>query len=227
MSSRTMPVVSVRRRPQTRAIKRMLPSSLASSVRNVAREIVKTKKTVKRINQSVKQELRFIDTSLSTVNVTTTPTFILLNGMAPGDNNGNREGTSIMMKMLSLKFSMYAGDTAGNVFRVVIIYDKQPNGAQMPEADVFASVGDPTSLRFWNSRQRYTFVYDKTFALDINRPTQVKIVKRLNKPVKFGTGGTNGISDITKGSLYAFIISDSGATPNPNITGHARISYTP
>ena len=175
----------------------------------------------------MRSEIRFIGVNTGVSTITTAALQSMLNTITQGDDNRNREGSACYMRNLSLNYTCYAGDPAGNTMRVSVVYDKQTSGAPCAEADIWAQTGTPESLRFWHSRSRYVMLYDKVHALDIDKPTTVRVTRKINKFVKFGTATSGLVTNISKGSIYLFVVSDSGAAPSPTFNGFTRISYTP
>lgn len=185
------------------------------------------KKAIKQINRSIKAEIRINDINTAAAGVTTAPSLTLLNGVAQGDADAQREGDQIYMKYLILKGYIQPGDPNGNLLRLVIIYDTQTNGAAPSFADLFQTLGDVAALRFWFSQKRYKFIFDKTYAVDAYKPISINIRKKLNKFTYFGNNASGGVANMIKGSLYLYTISDSGAVPNPTIEWNSRVFYTP
>lgn len=100
-----------------------------------------TKAMVARVK---KGDLRFVDTQFGDI-LDTTVAVNLLNGLIPGTGETNRIGRKVDMKSLEIKIyiTQNAGAALGAVtpsfFRMLLVYDKQPNAANPTWADVITS----------------------------------------------------------------------------------------
>lgn len=100
------------------------------------------------------------------VTVSTTATFTLVNGVQEGSSFYNRIGRRIAMKSLHLvgSFAFNQGmSTGGEYDRVMLIYDRQPNGAAPTIADVLtdynnAGATSTTSLSALNMNNSDRFM---------------------------------------------------------------------
>lgn len=164
---------------------------------------------------------------LGTTTVLTTLGASYISSIAQGDDAGQREGSKILVKMIMLNYVIYAGDASGNNVRVTLISDKQPNGAAFVEADVWQQVGKPVSQRFFFSKQRYTFIYDKVHSVSIDRPTVVRIKIPQNKFIYYGNATTGVISNCVKNALWLTYESDSPVAPSPTIEASVQMLYIP
>jgi len=206
------------------------------------------------------KEYKFVDTYLGTTGATNTlplgsaATFTLLNGLKLGTSAFQRIGNKITMKSLywSLGFGLAAADsdpaTDTNVLnvpvRMMIVYDKQPNGALPVLGDLlsaFAGVDNTTARAIdmnspnnLNNKDRFIVLADKRFILSSNGNSSrhIKKYKKLSTSVAYKSGATVGdITDITSGSLYfiAFTDSEINGVADPVATvgmkGDIRLRY--
>jgi hypothetical protein len=89
--------------------------------------------------ETMKEELKYLDTNVS-ISPSTSPTNLLLNGLTTGDTGSTREGQKIFIRSLNFKWNLLIADTT-NVVRLLILYDRQPNGSAPPIADIFTFTG--------------------------------------------------------------------------------------
>jgi len=140
----------------------------------------------------------------------------LLNGVAQGDSNESRDGSSV--KMLSLYIKGYVNinsSTSRSIVRLVVIHDKVPDGVAPNASEVFDANDVNAMYNTEYMGTKYTILCDKTYSVsdggNNNRP--FKIYKKLNNKIRFsGTG--SAITDISQGALWLYVISDE-ATNTP------------
>lgn len=119
----------------------------------------------------VKGEIKTVDIPLTSSNFVTTPTAILLNGVATGTNFVNRIGAKTFMKSIQFKANIQNILTSvEGVLRMLIVYDKQPNGALATIADVIESrdSANSSSTTIYScpkveNRDRFDIIRDKTW----------------------------------------------------------------
>lgn len=217
------------RAKRSKVLAGLQPTTLKQAETQVAIKTIKHDRAIRNLNKNVKARITYLDNvpTGSPISVLNVAQFFHLNAIPQGSNVGNRDGNIINMLWFNLRATLYSGDPSGNVMRVLIMYDKQTNGATPSEADVFAPTGDPTAMRFWNSQQRYVFLYDKMIALDVNKPSTINFTKRLNKKTNYGNSAVGTIANVVTGGLFLVVISDSNATPNPSIMARVRLVYEP
>lgn len=92
-------------------------------------------------------ELKCVDISnggaIIANNLSSTATYFLCNALVAGTNFYNRIGRQIAMKSLHVRGGVVCTNQAGNVngehFRIAVVYDRQPNGANPTYSDIFTS----------------------------------------------------------------------------------------
>jgi len=206
------------------------------------------------------KEYKFVDTNLGTSGSPTAITsggstlFTLLNGLKLGTSAFARIGNKITMKSLywSVAFGLSSQDNdpavdtnINNVpVRMLIVYDKQTNGALPVLSDLLSAVSgvdnstsrsiDVNSPNNLNNKDRFIVLADKRFILQTGGPSSryIKKYKKLSTGVAYKSGATAGtIADITSGGLYfaAFRDEDVNMTSDPlpsiAMTGDIRLRY--
>lgn len=157
----------------------------------------------------------------------TAPT--LLNGLAQGVNNSERIGRKAVMKSLSLRYTYDGTASDGDSqVRILIIYDKQANGALPAASDVIPNQTFTSHIQLANA-DRFVVLMDEvsesrqSSALNISGSRYLK----CNLETIFG-GSTSGIASINSGSI--FIMAANNADPTIGAVGalyfSTRVRYT-
>lgn len=153
-------------------------------------------------------------------------TTLLQNGLSVGADVQQRVGQKIRMTSIEGNFviatagASIAGTTSTHQCRIMLIYDKQPNGAGITLNQLFVLSGaGNTFLSPLNpaGKPRYEVLIDRHYNMPINGGAAnvsenriIRLYKKLNKSTKYNTGNTGLIGDINTGSLYWLLCSDTG-----------------
>lgn len=210
-----------------------------------------------------KPELKFVDFNgggsapIITL-VSTTATFGLLNDLVVGANAYQRIGRTVLMQNLHVRGAFYpsgnAGTVAGEYIRLVVVYDRQANGAAPSYSDIFQSTdaaGNTSSGAFDYPRisnaERFVILADEHFnwcATATNGTggilAQAASVQNQNQdtrfdrfiplkgiPVSYTGAGGSGAASIASGALYFVTIgSNAAATAGSTFNWTARLRYT-
>lgn len=199
-------------------------------------------------------ELKSVDLAYATASAySSTVQWILLNGTQNGAAFYNRVGNEIEMKSLHLIGQIYptgSANTAGDYLRTMVIYDRQPNGANPVLADVLSSYPttgtspSPTSLDMTNPNNfdRFRILADirtaipssasgatgETYAPVIDyTKNEVNInrfinLKGLSTRYKTSTGA---IGDITSGSLLLMLLGFNSSSPAYQLDYCTRLRF--
>lgn len=156
----------------------------------------------------------------------------LLNGCAQGTTATTRIGRMIKMTSLYFKLVFCVSSTSvlAEAIRVLVVYDKQPNGAALTAANVM-EVDTLTSPVNLGNQRRFKILYDQTKAcIGTAGPQNVVFAvkaKKLNKLVEFNTGSTGNIGDIQTGSLYMIVYKTGTlATTNETVAFYSRVLFS-
>jgi len=183
-------------------------------------------------------ELFARDTVSTTYPCDTGGGIILLNGVAVGDDIHNRTGRRVSMKSVHVQgFLRTLDSTTGTcVNRLMIVYDRQPNGLAPIMTDIITA-GDGVSFNNLGNRDRFVVIADKKYVLGRvdDTATQavaqspggaiVNIHRKLNHVTTFiGTGDT--VAAIGTGSLYMVITGSGAANAAGAFVVAARVRYT-
>jgi hypothetical protein len=185
-------------------------------------------------------ELKVIENASAAINpVLAAGNVVAYNLVAQGTDFTNRIGRQIMNKSILFRASVQnnqANDTPGDIVRIMLIYDDQPNSAvAVPAVTDILTTADIFSGINLNNRDRFKVLYDKRFTLPsgvysagtltVGSPVPKYVEKfiKLNHPTIFsGTGGT--IASIGSGSLLMLNLSTQNTATT--LTHYARVRFT-
>ncbi len=184
---------------------------------------IKAWKGVRYIKSMVNAEKGLHDVNLSSTPVAAGAA-LTLNAIAQGDTQITRDGRSILMKYLSLKYQLVQHITPINTLcRIVVVMDKQTIADSTPS---FTTVFQTVSMTAHLDRDafgRFTILYDKTHVLSDAGQTSVfvNVMISLNKHAYFnGTAST----DIQKNNIF-LLTASTEAADGPAFAGQSRLRY--
>lgn len=188
---------------------------------------MKVSKSLSLYQSTQKNEYKVVETNIPDLSLPATSAFTgaqLLNGIVQGPGNQQRVGRRLVLK--SLVYRMYASTaseaspTNGPV-RVLVVYDRQANGAVPLNTDVLAQA-DFAGLMNLGYTDRFLIISDQIHQSENGPITVGECYKKMSlEQVFIGTGGT--ITDISTGSILVFLahVGASAAVVNFNF----RIRY--
>jgi len=146
-----------------------------------------------------------------------------------GTTDSTRVGNVIRVR--SIRAHLTFTDTVMTVFRILLIWDRQPNGAAAAVADVVATA---TFNGLYNTNNvvgaggsRFTIISDVTGIINpnivtTNTPYQYNRTFLVNKSVTFG-GNAGTIADMSTNNLFFLFFASSA---NTDLSGNLQIKYT-
>lgn len=166
-------------------------------------------------DRGIKGERKVID-----VNVTTNPTpgtgafstGSLLNGLSLGSDYNARIGRKIIMKKIMCRWSgVGTAGFPGNV-RILVVYDKQANGAACANTDVLVSATF-NAFNNLNNRDRFITLMDEiTPTISTSDEAAAGIITRkISLETIFNSGNTGNVGDIQTGSIFYFLATQIGS----------------
>lgn len=182
-------------------------------------------------------EKKVIDVDPGNLNVTTTGTVTLINGVATGTDFTDRVGRKIIMRSVYVRGIIFPDDfsTLNSLARIMLVYDMQANGAAPAITDILKSATSVSQLNL-NNRDRFRVLMDKQWVLGAidNTATQsvagsptvhaLKKFTRLNHEVLFnGTGAT--VASIATGALYLVTVGTQAAGAAATTTISTRVRF--
>ncbi|AUM61861.1 capsid [uncultured virus] len=140
-----------------------------------------------------------------------TMSFVLVNGIAQGTNQGQRVGSSVRSKYLNLRLNFNQNTIARTRMRVMLFWDRQSNGANPTLSQLLT---DTTAAQTYysginvNGSKRYKILFDRIYDFNVvGGATDAAENKHLQKRFKLktivkynGTGAT--IADINTNALF-------------------------
>lgn len=172
--------------------------------------------------------------------------YYLLNGLINGSGFYNRIGRKVSLKSVRVRGQIYpdndTADGTSQYFRIIILYDKQPNQAFPPITDILATfnnAGAPTTtaysfLNITNS-DRFVILRDTPFHISDNALTGLynqdanvmdyknkgnydEYIDLKNVETGYSNTSTGAIGDIQTGALYMVLYGTApAATANENV----------
>lgn len=196
--------------------------------------------------RSLTTEKKVIDQNIANYNFVNTGVFELLNGCIPGSQNYNRIGRKISLRSLQIRGEIHA-NTVSTVaqdtsVRMVIVYDRQSNGAAPSLSNVIQSqdiTGANSSTVFdminLDNRDRFKIIRDMFFSMSFQNGVATQAVTgqptlqciseyiKLNNAETIYNAGTAGtIGDIQTGALYILFLSSASGY---EFTGSFRVRF--
>lgn len=184
------------------------------------------------------REQKYVDVAAAAYVADTTGTITLLNGVAQGDDNTQRQGRMFNMTALSVKgyLSPVDGSTTPSYCRLIVVYDSATNGAAPTMTDILQA---STSLSHnnLNNRMRFKVLIDEQYAIGATVETatqsyaQSPSVHTINRYVPLpkvevvnnGTGAT--VASIQKGALWMVTIGSSAPNAGGVFAVTTRVRY--
>lgn len=214
--------------------------------KSTSRKPVGYKKTVNRVKppnlnlyvnrHGMLTERKFLDVTSAAIAADTTCSFQLLNGIAVQTGPSDRIGNIIQPRSLSLRLKIIS-PTAFTVakVRVLIVLDRQPNGAIFQASDLLADSTQPAeSFYGLVNRGRFQVLKDlQVMSLPVDSATVGTIFRNFGLNLRGLTtiykSSGNGIADISTNSIYAVVCStaSNGGAANlkPTVSFYARLRY--
>lgn len=172
-------------------------------------------------------EAKFLDTGFAAIPVTTTAGIgaACYNGVAQGTGGSQRIGQQICSKSVSYHINVDQATTtpvSANV-RIIIFWDKQPNGANPTVAQLIQGTADINAFLNVSNKERFVVLRNLMFSLSVNgMNTDFKEGHiKLNMLTTFTDAGTIPRT----GGLFVYFVSDAAANP-PTATFQLRFRYT-
>lgn len=184
-------------------------------------------------------ELKFLDTALAS---TAVPAVGVVNTnlvvIPQGDTESNRNGRKVQVKSIWVKGTItlppdQATSAASDRVRIMLVQDKQANGAVFTTTNVLVS-GSYLAFRQLENQGRFNILYDQTFSLNamagVGTATTeyargFNIYKKCNIPIEYDTSATTGaITTQRSNSLAILMISQAN---NVSLVDYnARVRYS-
>ncbi len=187
-------------------------------------------------------ELKFVDTRLARTDILEDGTLLdqTLNRIAQDASENGRIGRKVTVRSIYMKGAYHVRGTTQlqdikQRIRIIVVLDKQTNGAALTMSDVLNTNGtvDIDSFRSLVSTGRFNVLFDKTYnankvAIAQDSASSIRSIpqswnfhfaKKCNIPLEFdNSSATGAIGTITTNNLACFAIKADAAS-------HAEVSY--
>lgn len=195
---------------------------------------VKAIRIARKAMSMVAGEMKVLQTSgTATSIVDGVGTSIQLSNIGPGDTSILRDGNMILIKKIDvdLTLKMNAAATSSQV-RILLVKDKQPNGAVVPVADLLEVTTNLLSIlcpKNHNFMKRFIILYDKVHILDQNvtavssKSRHIHIKRKQNIKIQYD-GVVGDITDVQTNS-YTLILIGNEPTNEPTFDHFVRLSF--
>lgn len=187
---------------------------------------------------SVPLEKKYIDVAQATYACSTAGSVTYISGTGTGDDDSSRDGRQIFAQSIQVHGIVQPEDDTTDpcYSRVLIVLDRQPNGALATIANIFASA---TSTSFMNLNYRDRFVILAEWSGVIGKvstaaqsaiagsPTvqHVKLYKDLNDLRITYAGTTASIADASTNALLLVTIGNIAAGAAANLVAGVRMRF--
>lgn len=155
---------------------------------------------------------------------------VLLNGVTQGDTIIHRDGQDTSISSIYLRL-LFNADTAAdsNLIRVLLVRDKQPNGAAPALGLIISDVTAGTALvsdRKTAGRKRFVIMMDRKVKIRNGQSNEFSFMnyfKRCKLKVNYGLSNNGDITDIATNSLFLLVL---GFNLLGTWEGFSRVSFT-
>jgi len=160
---------------------------------------------------------------------------ILINGIPGGTTRTTRVGGSVSITKIQMRAMLnVTGSLAGPPARVVLVYDKSPNGVLPAITDIWAADDFNSPLNISNSERFMvisdTFVQQYADGSNAISGYAMNIFRKAPSPgynQKFLNTNTGTIADILAGAVYLIWSPAAGSTAtNATLSYYTRIRFT-
>jgi len=160
-------------------------------------------------------------------NETTTPSITWLSGTAQGDGSDDRDGSSLKIKKIAVRFRVAAAaaGAAGSAIRVVFFVDTANTGSAPSASEVLNSgmSGFPTI----NSFDRFNVLYDEVIPLNpsgVASAFRAIVLTQVEDMHVHQLGTSNSVANARGPHVFCYIQSTETTNP-PSIDLTSRMSF--
>ncbi len=185
----------------------------------------KVKADVTKLKGLLNTEFKALDIA-SSATITTTPSILMLSGLAKGDDFDNRDGRQVRWKSVEVSMQVVMHTTPINtLLRVMVVIDKQPNATLLTIAELLVQT-TIDSLKNLDNRKRLVILRDDVIELSDGKGTSLlwKYYKKIDMITVYDDGDAGTIADIETNALYLIMFS-SEATNGPTVQRFIRTRF--
>ncbi len=203
----------------------------ATQITNLRRDVNILKKNI---------DLDFFDSQIDDAVVAATGSIQQCFTIPDGDAQSTKSGLKVTIKSIRIRYQLLLPSTvtvadATDVFRVLLVKDKQCNGA-LPAVNAVLSGTDIQNQKNIENSGRFTILNDRTVSINsmggFGGDTTVACLparkswqyfKKMNLPIIYNNTATTGaVGTINSNNLYLLFISESGKV---DIRTNVRVRY--
>lgn len=179
-------------------------------------------------------EWKYKDTLIN-VAIDATGTQTLLNGISPGNGASERVGMKICIKTVEIILRVKVTDGTGvdQDQRLMILLDRQANGAAPAALTDFLLAANITSPRALTNRKRFKTFWNKIYSLNASGESGshriYKAYLKFRRPiiVDYNAGAAGTVADISSNALYLITLGSVVAGATAGVAyGYIRLRYT-
>ncbi len=149
--------------------------------------------------------------------------------MAQGDGASTREGNEITVKSIAMKFNvkLTALEADGTTVRLMIVYDRDPEGADAVVTDMLFADNLLSSYKNVGSNKgRFQFLADRIITFDsVQGEWNDKFWLKKDLNIEYGLGNAGTVADLAKGNFLVVGMSKGNAAAI-NIDFSFKFMYT-
>lgn len=187
-------------------------------------------------NPGTVTELKNNDVNFAAQALQLSPTFtlpFLVNGVVQGVTGGQRIGRKVNFKSMQYRLSItngtgIAATPSVTQVRVLVLYDRQTNGALPALTEIFSPTATFDALIALQESKRWVILSDKTYQNDSTAGSvlSIKCFEKMAMETQYnGAGGV--VVDVAYGGIYILIAHNGGAfTTAPTVDGNFRLRFT-
>jgi len=153
---------------------------------------------------------------------------VMLNPVGQGTGNNDRIGRKIAMTKLQLRWERWQGTGVPDPFRILVVYDRSPNGATPAITSILSGNGISTPVNLSNT-DRFLILMD-IYPCAQQGMTELYMCNKENR--KFSpalearwTGSTGGVSDMTTGGIWVFWCNTGQVGTSQTLQIYSRIRF--
>lgn len=172
-------------------------------------------------------EIKVVDTTVSG-SISSSGSLFLVNGIAQGDGNSNRDGNSVKSKGGSFRWiATQSGSASRSFLRLLVVADTRCNGAAPSVTDVLNSASVYAHPNLVSEPNRYVILHDSVQLMDAASRTacfgEVALPQLTDVHFTYsGTGAT--VASVSGMSVHVLALSNE-PTNTPSLSSEFRILY--
>lgn len=187
---------------------------------------------VNKIQRSIRRDAHFFEQISSTTNVSSAGGTLGLIGISIGDSVSNRDGDSIVMQSITIRYRWNLDSTQVANYshvRIALVLDKQPNGALAGAFDVYNNATFPIcTTKSISNNSRFKIMIDRVHDLSKGGPvcvsgTMYKSFYDRTLSVKYDN---TAVIPTTNNLLLVFLSDEPTVGEAPEVTCTSMARFT-